>query len=472
MTEAATGPLEDSEEFYRSLFDLSPLPTFVYDGSVVLCINEAAAKMFGFSSPKAAIGRDVWEFAHPDSRAVIAERLTSMLASGAPVPPLIERFLRTDGSVFEAEALAAPVCWRGGTAIHVIVQDISSLKDVQQRLTDSEERFAAIVQSAPIGIQVYRLEPDGRLVFSESNLAADRILGVPNSRFVGLDVDDAFPGMPRDVTTCYRDIAAHGGTYDTTHEDYTDPSITGFFEIHAFQIGPGWLAVMFWDVTERIRDTEELEGYRQGLEQLVDTRNRELAEAHRDKEAIAEMAARAVELRDPYTAGHQRRVAQLAQAIAEKLGLDEEIVDRIRIAAKLHDVGKLSIPAEILSKPGKLLPPEYELVKGHAQAAHEMLDHVDIGWPLADMVGQHHERLDGSGYPDGLVGDQIMLEARILAVADVVEAMSSHRPYRPSLGVEYALAEISMNRETQYDSDVVDACVLVMGDGFEFEDVV
>ena len=472
MVEAAMWPPGDSEGFYRSIFDLSSLSTIVYDGNVILCINDAAAKMFGLTSARAAIGRSVLEFVHSDSRAAVTERLKMMLASGESVLPLVERFLRADGSVFEGEAVATPVRWRGGTVIHVVVQDISGLEEARRRLTDSEERFAAIMERAPIGMQIYRLEPNGELIFTEANPAADRILGVPSSRFVGRDVDDAFPGMQQAVTARYREIAAQGGTYGTTQEDYFDATISGSFEVHAFQIGQGWLAVMFWDVTERIHNTAQLESYRGRLEQLVDERSRELAEAYRDKDAITEMAVRAVGLRDPYTAGHQRRVAQLAGAIARKLGLTEEIVDRICIAGKLHDVGKLSIPAEILSKPGKLLPAEYELVKGHAQAAHELLDHLDIGWPLADMVGQHHERLDGSGYPAGLKGDGIMLEARILAVADVVEAISSHRPYRPSLGLEYALAEISMNRVTHYDSNVVDACVLVMSDGFEFEDVV
>jgi HD-GYP domain-containing protein (c-di-GMP phosphodiesterase class II) len=153
------------------------------------------------------------------------------------------------------------------------------------------------------------------------------------------------------------------------------------------------------------------------------------------------------------------------------MGLDEEQVGQIVVAAKLHDIGKLSIPAEILSKPGRLMPVEYELVKGHAMAAHEMLSKVDIGWPLEKMVVKHHERMDGSGYPFGLGGSEIMDEARILAVADVVEAMSSHRPYRPSLGMALAMAEIEAHRSKLYDSNVVDACLAVIGSGFEFGDV-
>jgi len=470
VTQAASWPSGESEQLYRNLFDLSPLPTIVYDGSQILRVNDAAAKTFGLSSSDDAVGRSVLDFVDPASRGSVVGRLSTMLTSGAPVPTIVERFVRSDGSTFEGEAVAAPVEWEGGRAIHVIIRDISELREAEQRLTDSEARFAAIVERAPMGVHVYRLDASGSLTFVAANPAADRILHVPSSQFVGRDLNDAFAGIPKEVAARYREIAAHGGSYDATREEHTHGITEGVFEVHAFQIAEGSIAVMFWDVTDRISDGIELDSYRLRLEQLVEERTRELAQAHRDTDAIIAMAARAVELRDPYTGGHQRRVAQLATAIAEQLGLAEETVGRITIAAKLHDVGKLSIPAEILSKPGKLLPAEYELVKEHAQAAHEMLDLVDIGWPLADMVGQHHERLDGSGYPEGLVGDQIMLEARILAVADVVEAMSSHRPYRPALGTEYALAEISMNRNTFYDSDVVDACVLVMGGGFEFED--
>lgn len=472
MTVAASWPGADSSKLYRNLFDLSPLPTIVYDGSVVLRINEAAATTFGLSAPDEAIGRSVLDFVDPMSRADVARRLSAMLTSGAPVPALVERFVRADGSTFEGEAVAAPIQWEGGTAIHVIVRDMSELQEAERRLTDSEERFSAVVERSPVGMHVYRLAADGTLTFVAANPAADRILGVPSSGLVGRDVGAAFPGMREDVAARYRAIAAHGGFFDTTEEDPAYGVAGHAFEVHAFQVGEGSLAVMFWDITERIRDSAELDSYRRRLEQLVEERTRELDQAHRDTDAIMAMAARAVELRDPSTGGHQRRVAQLARAIAVQLGLSEETVGRITIAAKLHDVGKLSIPAEILSKPGKLLPAEYELVKEHAQAAHEMLDLVDIGWPLAVMVGQHHERLDGSGYPEGLVGDQIMFEARIIAVADVVEAMSSHRPYRPALGTEYALAEVSMGRVTLYDTSVVDACVLVMGAGFEFEDEV
>ena len=176
------------------------------------------------------------------------------------------------------------------------------------------------------------------------------------------------------------------------------------------------------------------------------------------EDTILAIAATA-EMRDPYTAGHERRVAELAAAIAREMGLAERIVEGLRFGAMIHDLGKIKIPAEILVKPTRLTPIEYELIKGHALAGYDILKGISFPWPVAQMVRQHHERMDGSGYPDGLKGGAIIPEARILAVADTVEAMSSHRPYRPGLGMEKALAEIERGRGAQYDARAVDACL-------------
>lgn len=176
-------------------------------------------------------------------------------------------------------------------------------------------------------------------------------------------------------------------------------------------------------------------------------------------EDTVQVIATMVEMRDPYTNGHQQRVADLATAIATEMGLPEEQVRGIHLAGVIHDLGKIQTPAEILSKPGRLSEAEFALIKSHPQTGYDVLKDINFTWPIAQIVLQHHERLDGSGYPNGLKGDQIMLEARILIVADVVEAMSSHRPYRPGLGLSRALEEIRKNRGKFYDPDVVDACL-------------
>lgn len=173
---------------------------------------------------------------------------------------------------------------------------------------------------------------------------------------------------------------------------------------------------------------------------------------------VAAIAA-TLEMRDPYTAGHQRRVAQLSMAIASEMGLPQENVHALGLAASIHDLGKVKVPAEILSKPGKISRLEFEIIKRHPQSGYDIIKDIDFPFPLAQWIWQHHERLDGSGYPRGLKGEAISLESRVLCVADVVEAIFSNRPYRPGLGIEMALEEIIHNRGVLYDTTVVEACV-------------
>jgi putative nucleotidyltransferase with HDIG domain len=200
---------------------------------------------------------------------------------------------------------------------------------------------------------------------------------------------------------------------------------------------------------------------------------REHRELHKAVDGVIHAVSSVVETRDPYTAGHQRRVAELSRAIARKMHLSEWQITGIYIAGLLHDVGKVAVPAEILSKPGKLSQYEFRLIKDHPKVGYEILERIEFPWPVTKVILQHHERLDGSGYPDGISGDAIILEARILGVADVVEAMSSHRPYRPALGLDNALNEISQQRGILYDSDVVDACLkLFSNKRFDFEGLV
>lgn len=228
------------------------------------------------------------------------------------------------------------------------------------------------------------------------------------------------------------------------------------------------------ELLARVHTHIELHQLRFHLEETVDERTRSLRESEtRLKANLLETVgaiAAMLELRDPYTAGHQRRVEHIANAIAGELGLPEPVVEGLRVAAVVHDVGKIYIPSEILSKPGHLTKPEYTLIKNHPGTGHDILKGIDFPWPIAKIVQQHHERLDGSGYPQGLHGDEILLEARILAVADVIEAMASHRPYRPGLGIDAALDEVSSKRATQFDPAVVDAALhLFREKGFQLE---
>jgi len=180
-----------------------------------------------------------------------------------------------------------------------------------------------------------------------------------------------------------------------------------------------------------------------------------------------------IEKRDPYTAGHQQRVAALAVLVAREMGLDEARIEGLRLGALIHDIGKIYVPAEILNRPGRLTETEFQIIQTHPQVGYEIIRDVEFSWPLAQMVLQHHERIDGSGYPEGLKGEEILLEARILAVADVVEAMASHRPYRPALAIEAALDELESHRGECYDAAAADACLrVVRRDDFVWPDAV
>jgi putative two-component system response regulator len=209
--------------------------------------------------------------------------------------------------------------------------------------------------------------------------------------------------------------------------------------------------------------------YRENLEQMVAERTTSLKDTmkrlRQTLDGIVDAMALTVETRDPYTAGHQRRVADLSCAIAREMGISEEQEAGVRTAGTIHDLGKITVPAEILSKPGRISEAEFTIIKTHPQVGYEILKGIEFPWPVAEIALQHHERMNGSGYPRGLKGQEILQEARIVGVADVVEAMASHRPYRPALGIDKALEEIRKNRGVLYDPEVVDACVRVFEEG-------
>ena len=214
------------------------------------------------------------------------------------------------------------------------------------------------------------------------------------------------------------------------------------------------------DSEDRVRErTAELVSANEALKEMVSKVSAAGDAVRKALRGIIQVISLIIETRDPYTAGHQRSVANLARAIALVMGLPPERIEGIRLAAIVHDLGKISIPAEILSKPSRLTEAEMSMIRIHPRSGYEILSKVEFPWPIAQIVLQHHERIDGSGYPQGLRGPDILLEAKILGLADVMDAMCSHRPYRPGIGLEKALAEISQNRGILYDPEVVDACV-------------
>ncbi|HLS98296.1 MAG: response regulator [Porticoccaceae bacterium] len=253
-------------------------------------------------------------------------------------------------------------------------------------------------------------------------------------------------------------------------------------KVRGFSIGAADYITKPFDIDEvraRVRTHLELSRLQRYFEELVEQRTADLRAANeallaqqaaleRTLEGTIHTVGMAVEARDPYTAGHQRRVAELSAAIARRMGLDDKRIQGVRLGAMIHDIGKIAVPTDILTKPGRLTDIEYRLVQDHPVTGYRILADVEFPWPVADIAHQHHERLDGSGYPQGLKGEDICLEARIVAVADVIESMVSHRPYRPALGLDAALAEIRTRRGERYDPQVVDACLRVIDDGFAF----
>lgn len=217
----------------------------------------------------------------------------------------------------------------------------------------------------------------------------------------------------------------------------------------------GWV-FLYRDITERIKSELELEKDIGKLRNIIGN--------------VIQAMAQTVEARDQYTAGHQRRVSHIARMFAKKMGLPGNEIEGIRTAGVIHDMGKISVPGEILSKPAFLSDIELSLIKQHPQVGYDICRNIDFPWPVAKIVLQHHERINGTGYPQQLSGDEILLEAKVIAVADVVEAMSSHRPYRPSLGMDKAIEEVNQNKGIFYDETVVDACVtLYKADELNYE---
>ena len=323
-------------------------------------------------------------------------------------------------------------------------------------LGTNEQNLVALVKASPLGIVAYDL--NGKILIW--NRAAEEITGWQEKEVLGLPIGafadekwEEYEALRR--RTLSREVF-HSLPLEATRKDGRR-IIISYSSAPVFDSENRIVATMavIHDISEKINMEAKLKESLEKTNRLLD-------------ETVHALSS-AVEKRDPYTAGHQQRVAQLACALAEEIGgIAAERLNGIWTVALLHDIGKIYVPAEILTRPGHLSGIEFELIKSHAEVGYEILKDIEFQWPVPLIVRQHHERLDCSGYPAGLKGDDILFEARILGVADIVEAMSSHRPYRPGKGIESALEEITGARGTAYDSSVVDACLALFSNGFQF----
>ncbi|MDD4826757.1 MAG: PAS domain S-box protein, partial [Mesotoga sp.] len=435
------------EKRFSSFMDRLPGAVFISDSNLRMTyFNDFASKMFGFKESwigkdpeenyPGKLGRDILE---DDQRTQSGEQIVRE-----------ERIMAEDGleRVLYVQKFSMPSEGEK-PMIGAIALDITSRRMAEIALTRLGKAIDLSIN------ELYVFDPDS-MRFLQANRGAIENSGYTLEELRTMTPLDLKLGIERDyfegiLNRLKRDPKSYE-IFESIHvrKDGTSYPVEVRLQLHEDEFEHVFVAIVL-DITERKKAEESIQ---RSLESLINT------------------LSYLVETRDPYTSGHQKRVSELSTAIARKLFPDTEvhkdIIESIRVASLLHDIGKSAVPSEILTKPVKLNDLEYDLVKEHSSKGYNILKGVHFPWPIADIVVQHHERLDGSGYPNGLKGEEIRIEARIITVADVVEAMSSHRPYRASLGIEKALEEIARNSGKLYDRMAVNACLEIFKEGFEF----
>ena len=449
--EATLEALKKSEENYLQLFENFPAAMYRVDfkSGKILKANDLFCEYVGCSQEEIT-SISPYDLLTEDSKKLLLDRMEKM-ALGIEVPETVEYegfdkkgkrwCLKLHNiNIYDAEGHVV--------ASDVVAHDITERKRVEENYRFSEEKFYKIFMTTPNCITITRLQ-DG--LFIDVNKAYEDIVGWKRENVIGTTSTDPRHIFWVDLSDrelmvtelkAGRDILTRQFKFRRSDGSVRD----GIYSARPINVNEEeCLIFILQDITDHLRMDVELRRTLKSLSKAFST--------------TINVMISAVEMRDPYTAGHQKKAADFARVVAMEMGLDQEKIDGIRMAGIIHDIGKLSIPSEILTKPTKLTEIEYSLIQEHSRSGYEMLRDVESPWPLAEIVYQHHERMDGSGYPRNLKGDEILIEARILAVSDVVVSMASHRPYRAALGIEAALEEVEKNKGILYDDDVADACL-------------
>jgi PAS domain S-box-containing protein/putative nucleotidyltransferase with HDIG domain len=457
--------LRESEERFRLTFEEGPVGMAMVDQwSKFIKVNDAFCKIVGFSKAELS-GRSFTDITCPDDVRKDTENLAKLMSGELAKYYTEKRYISKNREIVCASTTVATVRNVRNEFLYflAIVENITERRRAEEESFNSRQMLQLVLDTIPQ--RIFWKDRDSLFLGCNKPFAQDAGLGTPDE-IVG---KDDFQCAWKDTAQLYREDDTAVMKTDVAKLNFEEPQTrpdgsrqwlrTSKVPLHGRSGDVIGVMGTYEDITERKRSEVALKESCAKLKKTI--------------EGIIEAITTIVEIRDPYTAGHQKRVSLLASAIALEMGLTEETVHTIRVAAVLHDIGKIYVPTEILSKPGQLTSLEMDIVKMHPQDGCAVLRKIELPWPIAEITLQHQERVNGSGYPQGLAENGILLEARILAVADVVEAIMSTRPYRSAQGIHRALDEVTKNRGILYDPDAVDACVRLFREKrFKFDETV
>jgi PAS domain S-box-containing protein/putative nucleotidyltransferase with HDIG domain len=456
--------LAEQRDFSEKMIENSAVPTFVINTQHKIIIwNKACEELTGIKASE-MIGTDnhwmgFYDHKRPHVADIVVDRTPGSMSeyySNYKKSAFAEEGLQAEGWYANLGGKkryiffdAAPIYSGRGELVGAIetLHDITDRRHAIEDLRKSEKKYRDLYDFLPI--PVYEMDLDANII--SANKAMFKSFGYKEEDLKkGLNARNIFSSEETDnseekIKKLLSGEKTEGAEYILKRKDGSlFPGII-ISSVNTFWGKPRDIRGVIVDITERKIFESEL--------------NKTTEKLRKNLIGTMQTLSLTIETRDPYTSGHQKAVSKLARSIAQEMGLPPDTVDNIRMAGAIHDIGKMAVPAEILSKPGRITNIEMSLIKTHPESGYNILKDAELPYPIAEITLQHHEKLDGSGYPHGLKGDQILLEARIISVADVVEAISSHRPYRPSLGINKALAEIEKNKGVFYDALAVDACL-------------